>query len=128
MGLTLTGEKVKIYAKEKTWSGGSFMTYSAMVSSKGKDGNWTNGFIDVQFKKADAEKITNKCKIDVKNAFPTVTESNGRTYVKWFINEFVIVEGGEAPVDPNEFVSIADGELPDFMSVDDSIDEEVPFK
>lgn len=127
MGVTLTGEKVKVYAKEKTWSGGTFMTYSIGVASKDKDGNWNNGFLDVQFKKADESKITNKCKIDIKNAFPVVTEYNNKKYVKWFILDFEVVEQGEGAVGGSldEFVRIDDTE---FMNIPDGIDEEVPFK
>lgn len=119
MSLTLTGEKVKIYAKERTWSGGSFMTYSMSVSSKDKNGNWNNAYLDCEFKKADAEKITNKCVIKINNAFPTITVSkDDRKYVKWFINDFEVTEQGES-------AAIVNGD--DFMNIPDNIDEEVPW-
>lgn len=92
---TLTG-KFKVYKKEKmSKAGNTFYTFSLGVSSKDTDGNWHNGFLDAQFKKADAERITNKCKIDIKNAFPIVDEYNDKTYVKWFVNDFTVEEEGE---------------------------------
>lgn len=117
--ITLTGEKVKIYCKERTYSGGSFMTYSMSVASKDKDGNWVNGFLDCEFKKADAEKITNKCVIKINNAFPKITVAkDDRKYVKWFINDFEITEMGEG--------AIANAD--DFMKIPSDIDSELPFE
>lgn len=130
MGLTVTSDDkgVKVYVKNKEWSGGSFKTYSIGISSKGKDGNWVNGYLDAQFKKDDANKITNKCKIHIKNAFFTVSESNGKKYTKLFITEFDVLEAGETPNDSADgFVSIDDGDVPDFMKVDGEL-EEMPFK
>ena len=119
--MKLTDDRgVKIYKKLKTWSGGSFYTYSMGVASKDQNDNWVNGFLDCEFKKADAEKITNKCKIKILNAFPKVTKSGDRTYVKWFISEFEVVEQGEVEGASN---LDADG----FMHIADTIDEELPF-
>lgn len=122
--MKLTEDKgVRIYKKERTYSGGTFYTYSMSVASKDKDGNWLNGYLDCQFKKADEDKITNKCKIKINNAFPTVTNYQNKNYVKWFINDFEVVEQGETAADPNAMVN-----LDSFMEIDDSLDEEVPFK
>lgn len=128
MGLKLiTDDKpVKVIKKERSWSGGIFNVYSLMVSSKGKDGNWTNGFVDAQFKKADESKVTNKCKIMIKNAFPTVNESNGKTYTKWMITDFDVVEEGEKPVSGDEFVNVDPNAVDEFMAIE-GMDDLVPF-
>lgn len=119
MGLTLkTDEKtVKVFRKDREWSGGTFATYSVGVSSKDKDGNWVNGYLDVLFKK-DVE-VANKTEIEIVNAFPIVTTGkDGRTFVKWMITDFVEKSSGEpAPVKNNDFLNVADDEI-----------EELPFK
>lgn len=111
--VNLTGEKVRIYAKERTWSGGTFISYSACISSKDKDGNWVNGYLDVAFKKG--VEIANKSDINIKSAFPRVRKSGDKSYVSWMITDFDIVTAG---VVPN-----GDG----FMDIPDGIDEEMPF-
>lgn len=119
--MKLTEDKgVKIFKKEKQWNGGSFFVYSMAVASKDRDGNWVNGYIDCNFKSADANKITNKCKIKINNAFPTVTKSGDRTYVKWMITEFEVVEAGEVVDESNLNVD-------EFMNIPDNIDDEIPF-
>ena len=119
MGLKVTtdGKPVTIYANEKqTQNGGKFTTYSIAVSSKDKDGNWVNGYIDAQFKKG--AEVTNKTKININNAFYTVSEYNGKKYTKIFIMDYTVAEAGETPVVQNSG---------DFMSIPDGIDEELPF-
>lgn len=124
MGLRITTDDkpVKVYKKEKQWSGGVFYTYSLAVASKDSDGNWLNSYIDCTFKKTDADKITNKCKIKINNAFPTVTNYQNKNYVKWMILDFEVVEQGETAADPNAMVN-----LDSFMEIDDSVSSEVPF-
>lgn len=119
MGLKIISDSaVTVYRKDKqTSNGGTFSTYCIGVSSKDKDGNWTNGFIDVAFKK-DAV-VNNKAKINIGNAFPVVREYNGKKYVSWMITEFYVVEQGEAP----QTAPQSDG----FMNAADGISEELPF-
>lgn len=116
---------VKIYVKDRpTSSGGTFRTYSMGVASKDKDGNWVNGFLDCLFKKDDASKITNKCKIKINNAFPTVSEYQDRKYVKWFINDFEVIEQGEAVGDTSNPLAGVE----DFMTISDAeFETELPF-
>lgn len=121
MGLTVTSDDkgVKVYVKEREWSGGSFKVYSLGISSKDKDGNWINGYLDAEFKKADADKITNKCKIKINNSWYKTTESNGKKYNKIFVNDFEVLEDGEG----DEVVS-----LDEFMKIPENVGEELPFK
>lgn len=85
---------VTVFRQDKTSSAGNpYQQYSLGVSSKDKDGNWINGFINCQFKK-DVE-VANKAKIKINNAFYNVTESNGTKYYKVFIMDFDVVEQGE---------------------------------
>ena len=98
MGLKLVSDDkgpVKVFRKDKEYAGGTFATYSVGVSSKDKDGNWVNGYLDVQFKKG--VELGNKAEIKVINSFPTVREYNGKKYVSWFILDFEEVSQGEAP-------------------------------
>ena len=58
MGLVVKtdGKPVTVYRQDKTAnSGTTYQQYSLGVSSKDKDGNWVNGFIDCQFKKGVAQ-------------------------------------------------------------------------
>lgn len=123
MGLVVKTDNkpVTVYRQDKTSNNGvAYTQYSLGVSSKDKDGNWVNGFIDCQFKKADVEKITNKCKINISNSFYTVNEYNGKKYLKLFVLDFEVAEDGEKPQDApapssDEFLNIPDGladELP----------------
>lgn len=119
MGLKITtdGKPVTVYRQDKTSSAGNpYATYSVMVSSKDKDGNWHNGFIEAKFKYGT--DLPNKTKININNAFYTVDEYNEKTYPKLFINDFA-VEGAQAnpntATDPtNDWMNIAEdvGELP----------------
>lgn len=126
MGATLTADKVKVFRKDKEWSGGTFATYSIGVSSKDKDGNYINGYLDVQFRKG--VELGNKAEIKIKNAFPVVRESNGKKYVSWFINEFDELSQGEAPT-PME-VEVEDLPVANmnmgFVNVPDG-DSDLPF-
>ena len=119
MGLRITtdGKPVTVYRQDKTAnSGTTYQQYSLGVSSKDKDGNWVNGFIDCQFKKG--VDIPNKSKINIKNAFYTVSEYNGKKYYKIFVMEYEMEEAGASPV-----VMDADG----FLNIADGLDEEAPF-
>ena len=131
MGLKIVTDDrpVKIIRKDKVSAAGNAYTqYSAMVASKDKDGNWHNGFIDVSFKYGVS--VDNKAQIAIKNAFPVVSEYNGKTSVKWMITDFdVIVQGevGSAPTNAsngNGMATDADG----FLQINADIDlEELPF-
>lgn len=115
---------VMVYRKERDTQNGKWVTYQIGVSSKDRDGNWINGYIDVSFKKDIS--VNNKSKINIKNAFPTVRKYNNKdgkevTQITWMIMEFDVVEAGEGPVAPptpsdDSFVNIPDG-----------IDSELPF-
>lgn len=115
MGLTVsTDEKgVTVFAKEKEWSGGKFMTYSLGVSSKGKDGGWVNGYLPCRFKKDIV--VENKAKIEIKKSFFVVNKSGDKSYVQLMVTDFDIVQEGEA-INADEFMKIPDG-----------ISDEVPF-
>lgn len=122
MSLKVITEKgpVTVYANEKTTqNGGKFTTYSISVASKDQNGNWVNGFLDCQFKKADVEKITNKCKINISNSFYTVNEYNGKKYLKLFVLDFEVAEDGEKP----QVVNADDS----FMNIPDGLEGELPF-
>ena len=120
---------VKIIRKDKVSAAGNAYTqYSAMVASKDKDGNWHNGFIDVSFK--HGVSVDNKAQIAIKNAFPVVSEYNGKTSVKWMITDFDVIVQGEGIADPtnasngNGIATDADG----FLQINADIDlEELPF-
>lgn len=110
---------VTVYRQDKTSSNGvAYTQYSLGVSSKDKDGNWVNGFLDCQFKKD--VNVPNKAKIEITNSFYTVSEYNGKKFLKLFVLDFNIVEGGApAPVPSGDgFMNIPDG-------LDDS--EGLPF-
>ena len=122
MGLKVVtdGKPVTVYRKDRTTqSGSTFTTYTLGISSKDKDGNWQNGYIDCQFKKC--VEVANKAKIAITNSFYTVSEYQGKKYNKLFIMEFSVVEPGEGAQAPtpsdDSWMNIADG-------IDDS---EMPF-
>lgn len=131
MGLKIVTDDrpVKIIRKDKVSSAGNAYTqYSAMVASKDKDGNWHNGFIDVAFK--SGVSVYNKSQIAIKNAFPVVSEYNGKTSVKWMITDFDVIVQGECSSAPtnasngNGMATDADG----FLQINADIDlEELPF-
>lgn len=119
MGLKLTTDDkpVTIFRKDRTWSGGTFATYSAGVSSKDRDDNWVNGYVDVCFKK-DVE-VCNKAKITINNAFPVVRKSNDKVYLSWMITDFDVVEEGQ-PAPANDLANQG------FMNIPEGA-EELPF-
>ncbi|MBO5921944.1 MAG: hypothetical protein J6Q48_06105 [Bacteroidaceae bacterium] len=117
MGLKVTtdGKPVTVYRKEKdTQNGGKFTTYSIGISSKDKDGNWVNGYLDAQFKKG--VEVAHKAKINISNSFYTVNEYNGKKYTKIFVMDFEVVDPGEVQSNDTGFMNIPDG-----------LDEELPF-
>ena len=122
MGLTIsTDEKgVKIFRKEHDGQNGKWYTYSMKVASKTMQGEWLNGYVDCTFKKGIG--VNNKAVINIKNAFPTVTKYQEKTYVKWMILDFDVIDNGEAEVPVN-----TQQEMPDFMNVPDGINDEIPF-
>jgi len=122
MGLKLvTDEKgpIKIFVKEKSYSGGTFNVYSTSVSQKTKDGAWQSAWFDVRFpKSADVSNITNKCEIEIQNAFFGVSEYNGKTTPYIMVMEFTVKKQGEPPKMPSD----------DFMQIPEGADSELPFK
>lgn len=122
MGLKVLtdGKPVTVYRKDRTTqSGSTFTTYTLGISSKDKDGNWVNGYIDCQFKKG--VNLYNKAKIDITNSFFTVSDYQGKKYNKLFVMEFSVVDSGEVP---QEAVTPGND---DFLNIPDGIDEELPF-
>ena len=120
MGLIVTtdGKPVTVYVNEKqAQSGNAFKTYSISVASKDRDGNWVNGYLDCQFKKADAERISNKCKIEISKSFYTVNEYNGKKYLKLFVLDFNVVEDGQTSQNNGGWMDV-----PDFGA------DELPFE
>lgn len=111
MGLKLTTDDkpVMIFRNDKEYNGTTFPTYTISVSSKDKEGNWANGYIDCLFKKG--VEIENKTKIFIKNAFPVSSKGKDKVYTKWMITDFEI-EGQTKD---------------DFMAIPESINEEVPW-
>ena len=118
----LTADSIKVLKKEKTsQNGNTYYQFSLMVSSKDKEGNWVNGFLECDFRKEDREKITDKCKIKINNAFPVVNSYNGKTSIKWMITDFEVLEGGNAPT---QSTSIDEN----FMNIDINVEEAgLPF-
>ena len=122
MGLTVTTDNhpVKVIRKEK----GDYVFYSLMVSSKNAQGEWTNGFVDCQFKKG--VDIPNKTKILIKNAFFTASPGrDGRVFVKIMITDYETVDMVEQNPDGSAGNGSADSP---WMNIPDGIDtEELPF-
>lgn len=113
-------KKVRIFRKDRaTRDGGTFATYCMGVSSKKQDGSYVNGFIDCSFK--NGVEVNNKTDITIQNAFPTVRESNGRTFVSWMITEFEVVGEGQAPVNANQDPDMG------FINVPEGLDNDLPF-
>lgn len=122
MGLKVVtdGKAVTVYRKDRpTQNGTVFTTYTLGISSKDKDGNWVNGFMDCQFKKG--VELNNKAKIEINNSFFTVSEYNGKKYNKLFIMDFTITDQGEVPA---KAPTVDD----DFLGIPDGLDDsEMPF-
>lgn len=121
MKVLTDGKPVTVYRKDRqTQNGGTFTTYTLGISSKDKDGNWVNGYLDCQFKKG--VELYNKAKIDITNSFFTVSDYQGKKYNKLFVMEFTVADSGEVPQ-----AAITPGN-DDFLNVPDSMDDEVPFE
>lgn len=105
MGLKLTTDDkpVMIFRNDKEYNGKTFPTYTISVSSKDKEGNWINSYLDCIFKKG--VEVENKTKIFIKNAFPLVSQGKDRTFTKWMITDFELEDQAK-----NDFMAIPDGE------------------
>lgn len=103
---------ILVFRKDKEWQGGSFPVYSTSVSSKNKNGEYVNAYIDLKFKKGT--DITNKTVIKIENAFPVVDEWNDNKKISYFVSEYEVVKEGETPAQNNsDWASIPDdSELP----------------
>lgn len=121
MGLKITTDDKPVVVRcfDKTSKAGNpYKDYCLKVASKDTDGEWHNALLNVKFKKG--VNVVDKSKIKINNCFPTVDEYNEKSYIKWMITDFEVVEEGvsnEQKVDVD-----ADG----FMNVD-GLDEELPF-
>lgn len=115
----LTADSIKVLKKEKTsQNGNTYYQFSLMVSSKDKEGNWVNGFLDCDFKKDDKDKITDKCKIKINNCFPAVSKYNDKVSIRWMITDFEVLEGETSQ--PQATVSAYDGFMNLPMGVEDA--------
>ena len=113
------GKPVSVYRQDKVSSSGNAYTqYSIGVSSKNTEGNWVQGFIECAFRKGT--DIPNKAKIEITNSFYTVNEYNGKKYLKLFVLDYTVVEGGNQPA------PAPSGDM-DFMKIDADLDEGLPF-
>ena len=118
MGLSVTSDDkgVKIFANEKeTADGKKFTLYSVGVSSKNMDGNWVSGYLPCRFKKGVS--VANKTKIKINSAFFVCSKSGDKTYVSLMITNFDVLEQGESAADQTD----------EFLKIDESVNDEVPF-
>ena len=87
--------------------------YSTSISKKNTDETWTNAYINVSFRKG--VDIPNGTTIDVKNGFLTFDQydKDGKTntFLKIFVLDYDIVDGGKAPAKKAE-VKQEDDDLP----------------
>jgi hypothetical protein len=115
MGLTVKSDDkpVMVFRKDKEYNGITFPTYCISVSSKDKEGNWVNGYIDVMFKKGIG--VDDQTKIFIKNAFPVVSKGKDRNFVKLMITDF-------------DYESAPAVDKDGFMKIPEGIQEELPFK
>lgn len=122
MGLLLkTDEKgpIKIFVKEKSYTGGTFKVYSTSISQKDTNGNWKSAWFDVRFpRSADVSEVTNKCEININNAFFGVSEYNGKTSPYIMVMDFSVAKQGELPKATSD----------DFMNLPEGMADEMPFK
>lgn len=126
MGLkTVTdGRPVTVFANVKELpNGNKFTTYTIGISSKDKDGNWVNGWIDCMFKRGVT--VENKSKINITNSFFTASEYNGKKYTKLFIVDFEIAE---TPSQAQFGTPSMEGKTDGFMHVPDNADDFLPFQ
>ena len=66
---------MRIYGMEKEKKDGSvFYTYNTSVGSRREDGSYTNGYIEVRFKKGIDPECEGAAWINVKSGFVTVRE------------------------------------------------------
>ena len=123
MGLKITTDDrpVTVFRKDREWNGTTFPTYSLGVSSKDKDGNWVNGFLDAEFKRGT--DIPNKSQIAITDAFPKVTEYQGKKYVKFFVLDYTIIKQGEEPQPQPQTIDNSWVTIPEGFNEDD-----MPFK
>lgn len=114
MGIQIkTDDKgIKVFRKDKTWSGGTFATYFCKVSSKDKNDEWQGVFVDLRFKKG--VEVNDKAVIQINNAFPVIDSYNGNNKMAWMVTDFDVLEGGEtgSKIDTDTWASTNDDDLP----------------
>lgn len=120
MGITVTGDNIRIIRKDKTSQAGNpYTTYCIKVSSKQQDDSWQSCFIDCAFKKGVS--VNDKAVIKIKNSFFTVNSYNGNNKLRLMITDFEVIDSGEAPAPATESVDVS---TEDWMQVNaDDIDE-----
>ena len=100
-------------------------SYSLGLSKKDKDGNYVNGYMNVNFKKG--VELQNKTKIKIKEAWLGFNAKDGKTYPYIFINDFDIIEEKKEETNPFEQFGESfktESEIGEQIQIDDS---DLPF-
>lgn len=100
--VNITADKVRVYRNDK----GKFPRYSIGISSKDKNDEWVQGYMEVKFKKG--VELANKTDIKIDNSFFVVEEYQEKKYIKIMITSFETVGDN-------------------FMDIPDGADLEIPF-
>ena len=86
---------MRIYGTEKEKTDGSvFYTYNTSVGSKREDGSYTNGYIEVRFKKGIDPECEGAAWINVKSGFVAVREYV-KDKVKHTVNYIMVTDWEE---------------------------------
>lgn len=93
--------------------------YSISLSTKGKDGNYQNGYMNCRFRKD--VKLENKTRIKIKDAWLDFYLKDNITYTYIFINDFEVVENAV------ELPKNIKTEYDDLGSGVDLKDDDLPF-
>lgn len=114
--ITTDDKGIKVFRKDKTWSGGTFATYSCKISSKDKNDEWQSVWKDLKFKKG--VELNDKAVIQINNAFPVVESYKDTKKESWMVLDFDVIENGEVAAQVD-----ADG----FSAFPSDIDDDLPF-
>lgn len=96
-------------------------SYSLGLSKKDKDGNYVNGYMNVNFKKG--VDLQNKTKIKIKEAWLGFNAKDGKTYPYIFINDFNVVEEPDAFKEFGDSIK-TESNIGEQIKIDDS---DLPF-
>lgn len=114
--ITTDDKGIRVFRKDREYSGGTFATYFTKVSSKDKDGNYKDAFLDLQFRKGVS--LNHKAEIIINNAFFVTSEYKDNVKIKLMVMDFDVKDEGVAPTTTN-----TDG----FMNIPEGTQEELPF-